>query len=106
MPDENQVIIRHNTYTIISVNQAALGLFRCEPWQIVDQDMLWLICDPSFVGLAKMRLNVIRQRELNSQDLPLWRFDGTKFKAKVQTRRISDKEFESTVTYLSEIQND
>lgn len=103
MPDDTATIL-HNTYTIISVNQPALDLFRCEPWQIIDQDMLWLICDPSFVGLAKMRLKTIREHDLNYQDLPLWRFDGTKFEGRVQTYRISDKEFESTVIYLYEIE--
>ena len=104
MGDDNQAVIRHNTYTIISANAAALALFRCESWQIIDQDMLWLICDPDFVGLAKMRLNSIRRRDLNSQNLPLWRFDGTQFEATVQTRRISGKEFESTLVYLHEIE--
>ena len=103
MCDDSQAVIRRNTYTIIGVNQAALDLFRCEPWQIIDQDMLWLICDPEFVGLAKLRLSAIRKRDLKSQILPLWRFDGTKFEATVQTRRISDKEFETTLLYLREI---
>lgn len=100
---ESAVII-HDTYTIIEANQAACDLFRCKPWQIADQSMLWLISDPDFVGLAKLRLGVIRSaHDLNYVDLPLWRFDGTQFEGRVQTHKISDGQFESIITFLYEI---
>lgn len=103
MSDDRARII-HNTYTIISVNQAACDLFRCQLWQIIDQSMLWLISDPDFAGLAKARLRAIREtHDLGYQDLPLWRFDGTQFEGRVQTHRISGEQFESTITFLYEI---
>lgn len=102
--EKQHPIIKHNTFRIISANPAACELFRCEECDLVDQDLIELIADPDMQGLARARLKHIRTTSnLRSQDLPLFRMNGTKFWATVTTRRIDGHHFESDVIYKFEM---
>lgn len=102
--EKQKPIIKHDTFRIISANRLACELFRCEECDLVDQDLIELIADPDMQGLARARLKHIRTTSnLRSQDLPLFRQDGTKFWATVTTKRIDHHHFESELKYKNEI---
>lgn len=102
MPDERAVII-HNTFRIIAANCAACAIFHCAEEDLIDLDLVEIVADESMRGLARLRLNTMRVYELGSQELPIFRPDNSRFRALVQSQRIDDKTFETTIIHLYEI---
>lgn len=101
MTDANPAIFIHDTRRIISVNDAACKLFRCERIALVDLDMLELIASEDMRWLAKLRMSVMRDRDppLPNIKYPFRRCDGSIFWASVFTRLLSDSSYETTVVY-------
>lgn len=102
--------ITHDTYRLAEANTATCILFRCEQDDLRDMDIVQLVADPDFQGLARGRLSVIRDKGwMPRQKLPLLRFDGTVFWAWVYTHRIEsndpDRQYETTFEYLYEYGN-
>lgn len=90
----------HDTRTIIAINPAVCILFRCEAISLIDRDMMDLIAFEDFRGLARLRMAVLRDQDkwpLPGIKYPFLRGDGTIFWASVETRKIGDGTFETTV---------
>ncbi len=103
MSDDDKATILHNTFTIIAASNAACAMFRCEESDLLDLDLVAIVADDEMRGLARLRLNAMRTHNLHSQDLPLWRPDGSRFLATVQSHRLDAHTFLSTLTYRNEI---
>lgn len=99
-------IIWHDTLIVLRANDEAFVLFRAEPAQLVGANLVDLVYDPELRGLAKLRMQIARQREpdnLPQIDYLFKRFDGTRFYGRVTTRRLeSPGEWESDIEYLYE----
>lgn len=103
---ENAATILHNTYTVIAASDAACAMFRCHEEDLLDLDLVGIVADEDMRGLARLRLNAMRTHALHAQDLPLWRPNGTKFYARVQSYRLDAHTFLSTLTYQHEIKDE
>lgn len=100
---QKHAVIRHNTYTIKWIDAKACVLFRCDHDWLIGRNLLDLIADPDLRRLAKVRLEHIRTKgELKTQPLPLMRPDGSVFWARIQTHKIGEGMFESSVVYDGE----
>src|SRR5512137_1668310 len=94
----------HDTWRILDCNDAACALFRCEKDALIDLDMMHLVADPDFRGLARLRMVVMRDAKL----LPpikykFYRFDGTVFWGEIaDTKMLFDGNFETTLAYEGE----
>jgi PAS domain S-box-containing protein len=105
MNPQAPAIFIHDTRHIISANSAACVLFRCEEVALVDLDMMELIADPDLRGLARLRMRVIREQDINQlRDIkyPFRRCDGTVFIGSVISRLLDDGNVETTVKYEGE----
>jgi len=93
----------HDTHRIVLVNLAGCALFRCEADALVDLDMMELLVDPGFRGLARLRMTLLREHK---QAPPIRyqyrRCDGTIFWASVTSRSLGEGLFESTLFYEGE----
>lgn len=100
MTDQIAVFV-HDTKRVISVNDAACEMFRCEWLGLVDLDMLDLIAGSDMKYLAKLRLRVMLEKgpPLPNIKYPFLRCDGSIFWGSVYTRRIREGEYETAVIY-------
>lgn len=91
----------HDTKRVISVNNAACEMFRCEWISLVDLDMIELINSADMKSLARLRLRVMLEKgpPLPNIKYPFLRCDGTTFWGSVFTRRLRSGEYETTVMY-------
>jgi PAS domain S-box-containing protein len=90
----------HDTRRIIAVNAAGCALFRCEECALIDLDMMELIADEDFRGLARLRMALLREHgHAPPIKHPFRRCGGSIFWASVLSRRLADGTFETTVTY-------
>lgn len=101
--EDHKALILHNTYRIIAANSAACAMFRCDESDLIDLDMIQIVADESMQGLARLRLNVMRNKELREQELPIYRPDNSIFLAVVKSRRIDDHTFESELRFLYDL---
>ena len=96
-------IIRHDTRHILSVNERALELFRCDLQDLVDQEVAYGVYGEEMRSLVRLRLKTIADYgELPERQFPFMRSDGTVFYAKVKTTRIAEGVYESALTYVAE----
>lgn len=105
-PSPRPCVFVHDTKRIISVNEAAAELWRCETWQLVDRDLLDFVPE-GFRDLTRWNLYSTRQGGgtlKKTRQYDFVRCDGTVFAAKVASRKLEDGNFETTVTYLYEVQ--
>lgn len=101
MPEPPRFI--HDTRRIVYVNAEGCKLFRCDLEALVDLDMMQLIVNPDFRGLARLRMQMMREmRAMPSIKYKFLRCDGTKFWASVDTNPAENGLFETTLTYESE----
>ncbi len=101
--DSDQALFVHDTRRIVSVNAAGCELFRCEALALVDLDMMELIADADFRGLARLRMQMLRERgHIRDVALPFRRCDGSVFWANVTSQLLSDGLFETEVDYKFE----
>ena len=102
MTDRAQFV--HDTRRIVAVNVLMCELFRCEPYQLVDLDMMELISNETFRGLARLRMVMLRERgTVPAFTYYFRRCDGTRFAAEVKSERLDDGDFRTTLFYLREI---
>ena len=98
--DETQALFVHDTRHIISVNQAACKLFRCDAVELVDLDMMELITNEDFRGLARLRMRMLREHgHAPKIKYPFRRCDGSMFWATVTSEKMSGEQFMTIVTY-------
>jgi len=95
-------IFIHDTHRIISVNDQGCVLFRCYHEALIDMDMIELLVDEDFRGLARLRLNMLQEHhELHPMRYKYRRCDGTAFWATAMSREIEGG-FETTLEYEGE----
>lgn len=101
MAYDNPAIFIHDAKRVISVNDAACIMFRCEWIGLVDLEMTELIESSDMKALAKLRLRVMLERgpPLPNIRYPFLRCDGTVFWGSVFTRKLRSGEFETSVVY-------
>ncbi len=76
-------------------------MFKAEPRDLIDLDIFKIIPISDMRELARLRMgHIISKGDLNDQELPLQRLDGSIFWARVKTRRIDDQTFISTLDYI------
>lgn len=93
----------HDTRHILYANAEACELFRCELEGLIDLDMMELIVNPEFAGLAKLRMTMMRQEQIPPPfKFKYRRCDGSKFWAWVVSQSLGNGEFETTLIYDSE----
>lgn len=89
----------HDTRRIVSVNCAGCELFRCHESALIDLDMMSLIVSPDFRGLAKLRMQLMREMiTMPGIKYKFQRCDGSHFWGTVTTQPLGDGLFETTVT--------
>lgn len=105
MDPKQEAIFVHDTRRIISANQAAHELFRCEDWQLIDRDMLEFV--PEYMrDLTRFNLySTLRGKGsmIKIRQYDFMRCDGTIFAASVNSRMLEDGTIETTVTYRYEV---
>lgn len=97
--------ITHDTRRILSANQRALELFRCDLVDIIDADMAEGIVDADMRELMRLRMRVLREQgfdELRPINFDFLRHDGSAFQAKVRTTKLSEGVYQTTFEYLGE----
>ncbi len=100
IPPRPLPMIWHDTKVIIEANDEVCALFRCDKQDLIDRSLLDAIARDDMRGLAKARLKVIREKgDMPPQDLPFIRHDGTRFWAKVQTKRLRNDYYATTFIY-------
>lgn len=88
----------HDTQRILDVNQAGCDLFHCDRSALVDLDMISLIVHEDFRGLARLRMQLMRQLlKMPNIKYKFLRCDGTHFWGTVSTVHLPDGTFETTV---------
>lgn len=95
----------HDTRRIISLNEAALELFRCEPIDMIDADLMeFLPNDADRRWLVNLRLGQMRKGGAMPPPFShvFRRCDMSEFWAAVTTDRLPDGTFETTVLYIKE----
>ena len=93
-------LITHDTPRIIAANDRACLLFRCDPHDLIDADMVDLVYGEDMRGLVRLRLRVMREHEeMPPQMLPLLRPDGSRFWAEVKTDQLDDGSYQSALSY-------
>ncbi len=93
----------HDTNRIIDVNPAACELFRCEPIALIDREMVDLLIDNTYRGLARLRLAQLATHARLPPFLYLFhRCDGSEFWGCVLSNRLDDVRFETRVIYIDE----
>lgn len=102
MSDDLPKII-HDTRRIISINAAMCELFRCDPVALIDSEMLELLPENDRRWLAQMRLGQMRKGAIPDPFTHIFqRCDGSLFHATVNTDRLPDGTFETTLFYIKE----
>lgn len=100
-PTPRPAVFVHDTKRIIEVNAAACELFRCEAWQLLDRDLLDLV--PEYLrDLTRLNLYTTRKGKgtlVKTRQYDFMRCDGSVFAAEVNSRKLDDGHFETTVTY-------
>lgn len=101
MSYDNPAIFIHDTKRVISVNDAACIMFRCEWLGLVDLDMIELIDSSDMKSLARLRLRVMLEKgpPLPNIRYPFLRCDGSVFWGSVFTRKIRSGEYETLIVY-------
>ena len=93
----------HDTKRIFAVNAAALELFRCEEWEVLDRELLEFV--PAIAhDLTRLNLYLTRHGRGTNERPRVYRFlrcDGTLFEAEVSSCKCDDG-IETTVIYLGE----
>jgi len=93
----------HDTRHILFVNAAGCALFRCTPEALVDLDMMELLIDDDFRGLARLRMSQLRDnREVKPMRYRYRRCDGSAFWATVNSGSLLDGTFRTTLIYEGE----
>lgn len=93
----------HDTKNIIWANAAACALFRCDLEALVDLDMMELLVDEDFRGLARLRMSMLRDnKKVRPMSYMYRRCDGTAFRASVDSRNLGGGEYETVLTYEGE----
>ena len=104
-PSQRPAVFVHDTHRIISVNEAACELFRCEAWQLLDRDLLDLVPE-HLRDLTRMNLYTTRQGKgtlVKTRQYDFVRCDGNVFAADVSSRKLDDGHIETTVTYRYDV---
>ena len=95
----------HDTKRIIAANTAALQLFRCEEWEVIDRELLEFV--PAMAHApTKLNLYLTRKGQGTNVRPKVYRFmrcDGTLFEAEVTSRKCDDGTIETTVIYRGEV---
>src|SRR5512139_516094 len=106
-PSPRPCIFVHDTKRIISANEAAAELWRCETWELVDRNLLDFV-PGEFRDLTRFNLYTTQHGSgtlKKTRQYDFVRCDGTVFSAKVSSRQLENGDIETTVEYLYEVQS-
>lgn len=93
--------IIHNGQTICDVSPKAAALFKAEPLELLGRNIFDIIPLSDMRELARLRMrHIVTKGDMHDQELPLQRLDGSVFWCRVQTRRIDNQTFVSTLDYI------
>lgn len=100
-----KAIFVHDTKRIISANDGACELFRCESWQLLDRDLLDFV--PEYLrDLTRINLYTTQRGRgslVKTRQYDFVRCDHTVFAAAVDSRLLENGNFETSVTYRYEV---
>ena len=95
----------HDTRRILSVNDAGAALFRCEAVDLIDRDMMELLSDVNYRGLARLRMVMLREQWAAPParfSYEYLRHDGSTFWARVESEPLGEGLFETVLIYERE----
>jgi PAS domain S-box-containing protein len=104
-PSPRPAVFIHDARRIISANEAAMELFHCEAWELIDRELLEFVPD-ALKDLTKFNLYTTKQGKgtmLKSRRYDFLRCDGSVFAADVVSWPLDDGHIETTVTYRYEV---
>ncbi len=101
-----RAIIMHDTKRVIEVTPDVCTLLRCEPEDLIDNDVTNGAAGEDIKALMRFRLGVLRERGYTPPAvLPLKRIDGSQFWAAVDTQVNAQGLYETSIIYIRDLKS-